>query len=174
MLQKELFSLQSLWDRKSELVGHRESLPLQEELCVEEGKREENTVMILLVFDSSVLQISKIDACMIETITALQQLECKMDAVTILDYRWILVQLIKLYMKVGIEPADLLCPVGSKTRIEDLAEKDAIKKSDAAREAFLAELALDSSKCGTNNLKHGNDKAKDKKRHKGHRKTNRI
>ncbi|KAK4768107.1 hypothetical protein SAY87_003248 [Trapa incisa] len=230
MLQKELFSLQSLCDRKSELVGHRESLHFQEELCVEEGKREENSddtsgssnyqeamknvlrekeslnanqfgdedafssppsqlldlesgknhnvepaqplhhvngyvevltqkqkdASLVEVFNSSVLQISKIDACMMKTITALQQLECKMDAVTMLDYRWILVPLIKLYMK---------------TCLEDLAEKDAIKKSDAAREAFLAELALDSSKGGTNNLKHGNDKAKDKKRHKEHRKT---
>ncbi|KAK4781982.1 hypothetical protein SAY86_016084 [Trapa natans] len=257
LLEKELFSLQTLCDRKSELVGHRESLHFKEELCVEEGKREENNsemsqrkyagvlikqkeellgygnddtfgssnyqavaVKSILreegslnvnqfgdedaytsplsylpdlesgenhdmeptkylhqvngcleiamhkqkdassfeVFDSSVVQISRIDACMMKTIMTLQQLECKMDTFTVLDYRWILVPLIKLYMK---------------TRIEDLAEKDAIKKSDAAREAFLAELALDSSKGvrgGTDNTKHGIDKAKDKKRHKEHKK----
>lgn len=55
-----------------------------------------------------------------------------------------------------------------KAHIEDLAEKDAIEKSDAAREAFLAELELDSKKGAGN----GNDsfkqmnKMKDKKKSK--------
>lgn len=43
-----------------------------------------------------------------------------------------------------------------------------MEKSDAAREAFLAELALDSNKAvrGGNDLKHGQEKTKDKKKHK--------
>ena len=57
--------------------------------------------------------------------------------------------------------------------LEDLAEKDAREKSDAATEAFLAELALDSKKV----VKGGNDKTrhtertKDKKKKKEQRKT---
>lgn len=57
--------------------------------------------------------------------------------------------------------------------MEDLAEKYAREKSDAAGEAFLAELALDSKKIG----KGGNEstrhveKTKDKKKNKDHRKT---
>lgn len=55
--------------------------------------------------------------------------------------------------------------------MEDLAEKDAREKSDAASEAFLAELALDSQKgtsAGAENSKHV--KLKDKKKNKESRK----
>lgn len=58
--------------------------------------------------------------------------------------------------------------------MEDLAEKDATEKSDAAREAFLAELALDSKKVargGSDISKHSNDKTKEKRKHKEYRKT---
>lgn len=51
--------------------------------------------------------------------------------------------------------------------MEALAEKDATEKSDAAREAFLAELALDSKKGGrgrNDNSKHTQEKSKDKKK----------
>ena len=56
--------------------------------------------------------------------------------------------------------------------MENIAEKYATKKSDAAREAFLAELALDSKK----HIVNGNDisrhdKSKEKKRSKDWRKT---
>lgn len=56
--------------------------------------------------------------------------------------------------------------------MEDLAEKDAKEKSDAASEAFLAELALDSKKPvkgGSESTKHV-EKTKDKKKNKDHRK----
>ncbi|KAL2321923.1 hypothetical protein Fmac_026302 [Flemingia macrophylla] len=56
--------------------------------------------------------------------------------------------------------------------LEDLAEKDAREKSDAASEAFLAELALDSKKAvkgGSENTRHV-EKTKDKKKNKDHRK----
>jgi hypothetical protein len=58
--------------------------------------------------------------------------------------------------------------------LEDLAEKDATEKSDAAREAFLAELALDSKKGGrggSDTSRHAHEKTKDKKKNKDHRKT---
>lgn len=58
-----------------------------------------------------------------------------------------------------------------QARLEDLAEKDAREKSDAAREAFLAELALDSKKgatAGVDNSKH--ERLKDKKKSKEGRK----
>lgn len=54
-----------------------------------------------------------------------------------------------------------------------MAEKDATKKSDAAREAFLAELALDSKKGirgGNDNSRHAHEKPKEKKRSKEFRK----
>ena len=57
--------------------------------------------------------------------------------------------------------------------MEDLAEKDATEKSDAAREAFLAELALDSKKDvrgGNDNSRHTQEKTKDKKKNKDYRK----
>lgn len=56
--------------------------------------------------------------------------------------------------------------------MEDLAEKDATEKSDAAREAFLAELARDSRKrnAGVDSSKHVNERTKDKKKSKDHRK----
>lgn len=59
-----------------------------------------------------------------------------------------------------------------KAHLEDLAEKDATEKSDAAREAFLAELALDSKKgtgSGNDNSKQMQDKMKDKKKSKDSR-----
>lgn len=58
-----------------------------------------------------------------------------------------------------------------QAHLEDLAEKDAREKSDAAREAFLAELAMDSKKginSAVDNSKH--EKAKDKKKSKDSRK----
>lgn len=58
--------------------------------------------------------------------------------------------------------------------MEDLAEKDATQKSDAAREAFLAELALDSKKGiggGTDTSRHLHEKSKEKKKNKDYRKT---
>lgn len=61
-----------------------------------------------------------------------------------------------------------------QSHLEDLAEKDATEKSDAAREAFLAELALDSKKGtggGSDNVKHMHEKTKDKKKNKDNRKT---
>lgn len=61
-----------------------------------------------------------------------------------------------------------------QAHLEDLAEKDATEKSDAAREAFLAELALDSKKSvrgGSDNSRHTHEKTKDKRKNKEYRKS---
>ena len=56
--------------------------------------------------------------------------------------------------------------------MEDLVDKDATEKSDAAREAFLAELALAEKKKINKggDSKQSQDKSKDKKRNKDNRK----
>jgi hypothetical protein len=58
--------------------------------------------------------------------------------------------------------------------LEKLAQKDATEKSDAAREAFLAELALDDSKKvvkgGSDNSRQAQEKTKEKKKNKDSRK----
>ncbi|XP_030531227.1 uncharacterized protein LOC115741459 isoform X2 [Rhodamnia argentea] len=104
-------------------------------------------------------EISKIDTRIMRNVAGMQQLELNLEALSVYDYRWIVLPLVKLYMK---------------THLEDLAEKDATKKSDAAREAFLAELALDSkkvSKGGSDTSRHAQERTKDRKRHKEYRKT---
>lgn len=56
--------------------------------------------------------------------------------------------------------------------MEDVAEKDATEKSDAARDAFLAELVRDSAKSssgGNEKSKHAHEKTKDKKKNKEYR-----
>lgn len=59
-----------------------------------------------------------------------------------------------------------------QARLEDLAEKDATRKSDAAREAFLAELARDPQKgaAGVDSLKHVHERTKERKKSKENRK----
>ncbi|KAK7265756.1 hypothetical protein RJT34_33379 [Clitoria ternatea] len=103
------------------------------------------------------IELSKIDARIIRNVTEMQQLEFKLGPISANDYRAILVPLVKSYLR---------------ALLEDLAEKDAREKSDAAREAFLAELALDSKKVvkgGSESTRHV-EKTKDKKKNKDHRK----
>lgn len=60
-----------------------------------------------------------------------------------------------------------------QAHLEELAEKDATEKSDAVREAFLAELDLHSKKAvkgGNDNLRHTQEKSKDKRKNKDYRK----
>ncbi|XP_054820604.1 uncharacterized protein LOC129319520 isoform X3 [Prosopis cineraria] len=104
------------------------------------------------------VELSKIDGRIMRNVTEMQQLELKLEPVSAFDYRAILLPLVKSYLR---------------ARLEDLAEKDATEKSDAAREAFLAELALDSKKGvkgGSDGAKHM-EKTKDKKKNKENRKT---
>ncbi|KAJ1379580.1 Ubiquitin specific protease domain [Sesbania bispinosa] len=104
------------------------------------------------------IELSKIDAQIMRNVTEMQQLELKLGPSSAYDYRVILLPLVKSYLR---------------ALLEDLAEKDATEKSDAAREALLAELAHDSKKIvkgGSENTRHM-EKTKDKKKNKDHRKT---
>ncbi|XP_057952027.1 uncharacterized protein LOC131146434 [Malania oleifera] len=104
------------------------------------------------------IELSKIDARIMRNVSGMQQLELNLDPVSAHDYRSILLHLVKSFLRV---------------HLEDLAEKYATEKSDAAREAFLAELALDSKKGtsgGSDNSRHVQDKAKEKKKNKEFRK----
>ncbi|KAL9831594.1 putative transcription factor C2H2 family [Arabidopsis thaliana] len=76
-------------------------------------------------------ELSRIDAQMMRNVTGMQQLELKLGPVSSNDYQIVLLPLVKSYMR---------------AHLEALAEKDATEKSDAAREALLVELALDSKK----------------------------
>ncbi|CAI9112340.1 OLC1v1012779C3 [Oldenlandia corymbosa var. corymbosa] len=123
----------------------------QVDSCVEVGiQRQKEHVSV---------ELSKIDARIMRVIAGMHQFEVKLEPVSAYDYRSILVPLMKSYMR---------------SHLEDLAERDATEKSDAAREAFLAELDLDSKK-GNNgvpdNLRHMHEKTKDKKKNKDFRKT---
>ncbi|XVF50204.1 hypothetical protein PTKIN_Ptkin04bG0077300 [Pterospermum kingtungense] len=105
------------------------------------------------------VELSKIDARIMRNVTGMQQLELKLEPVSAYDYRSIMFPLVKSYLR---------------AHLEDLAEKDATEKSDAAREAFLAELARDSKKSvrgGSDNSRHSQEKSKDKKKNKEFRKS---
>ncbi|VFQ86618.1 unnamed protein product [Cuscuta campestris] len=105
------------------------------------------------------IELSKIDARILCILSGVRHLELKLEPVSGNDYRRVVVPLVKSFMR---------------AYLESLAEKDATEKSDAAREAFLAELARDSKKSsggGSDNLKHGTEKVKDKKKSKDHRKS---
>ncbi|XP_034915397.1 uncharacterized protein [Populus alba] len=108
------------------------------------------------------IELSKIDAQIMRSVTGMQQLELKLESVSALDYRSILPPLVKSYMR---------------AHLEDLAEKDATEKSNAAREAFLAELALD-SKNGTQGRsdisRNTLEKGKDKRKNKEYKKTKEL
>ncbi|KAL9239545.1 hypothetical protein vseg_013855 [Gypsophila vaccaria] len=91
------------------------------------------------------IELIKVDAQMMHKVVNMNQLELKLEIVSVLDYRFILVPVVKSFMR---------------AHLEDLAEKDATEKSDAAREAFLAELDLDSKK---GSGKASQEKMKDRK-----------
>ncbi|XP_057806359.1 uncharacterized protein LOC131021265 [Salvia miltiorrhiza] len=96
-------------------------------------------------------EISKIDARIMRIVSGMQQLEVKLEAASYHDFRSILLPLVKSFVR---------------AHVEDLAEKDATKKSDAAREAFLAELAQDAKKGGAliNCSKHVHERTRDRKK----------
>ncbi|KAF3655732.1 putative LOB domain-containing protein 27-like [Capsicum annuum] len=104
------------------------------------------------------IELSKIDARIMRVVTGMQQLESKLEPASAHDYQRIVVPLLKSFLR---------------AHLEDLAEKDATEKSDAAREAFLAELARDSEKSlsgGNEKSKHAHERTKDKKKNKEYRK----
>ncbi|XP_052181152.1 uncharacterized protein LOC127794247 [Diospyros lotus] len=104
-------------------------------------------------------ELSKLDARMMQNLSGMQQMEVKLELVSAYDYQSILLPLIKSFLR---------------AHLEDLAAKDATEKSDAVREAFLAELALDSKKSsggGIDNSKYAHENTKDKRKNKENRKS---
>uniref|UniRef100_M1B0F4 Ubiquitin thiolesterase/ zinc ion binding n=1 Tax=Solanum tuberosum TaxID=4113 RepID=M1B0F4_SOLTU len=104
------------------------------------------------------IELSKVDARIMRVVAGMQQLRVDIEHACAQDHRRILVTLLKSYIR---------------AHLEDLAEKDATKKSDAASEALLAELAHDSKNSsggGNGCSKHTHEKIKDKKKSKEYRK----
>ncbi|KAJ4972883.1 hypothetical protein NE237_006057 [Protea cynaroides] len=103
------------------------------------------------------VELSKIDARIMRNVTGMQQLELKLGPFSAFDYREIMLPLVKSFMR---------------SHLEDLVDKDATEKSDAAREAFLAELARDAKNTnrGGDHSKHTQERLKDKKKNKDYRK----
>ncbi|KAJ6672489.1 UBIQUITIN SPECIFIC PROTEINASE [Salix viminalis] len=193
-LEKEFYHLQSLYERKCEHLSYEQALQAVEDLCLEEGnKRETDTLYEHRSYDSALrqrreklvenehdalfissrfekllssdrkeqlsIELSKIDAQIMRIVTGMQQLELKLELVSAFDYQSILPSLVKSYMR---------------AHLDDLAEKKAIEKSNAAREAFLAELALDSKKSTqgrSDNSRNTLEKGKDKRKNKDYKKT---
>ncbi|KAL6977034.1 hypothetical protein U1Q18_025828, partial [Sarracenia purpurea var. burkii] len=165
-LEKEFYHLQSMYERKCEHLSYEEAVQAVEDLCLEEGKKREHVTEFrreeLIESDNDVMFISnrfELDAIsnilkeaetlnlnqfgFEDTCSSVTSHICDLESSDDEDWR----------------AKDHLHQVDSciEARLEDLAEKDATKKSDAVREAFLAELALDSRKGsggGGDNSKH--------------------
>ncbi|CAA7395309.1 unnamed protein product [Spirodela intermedia] len=108
------------------------------------------------------LELSKIDARIMCNVTRLRLLESRLGPALSFDYRLVLLPLMKSFIR---------------SHLEDLVDKEAMEKSDAAREAFLAELALDAKKnvrktCEQSKLTQ--EKLKDKRKGREHRKSKDI
>ncbi|KAJ6839604.1 uncharacterized protein M6B38_314385 [Iris pallida] len=106
------------------------------------------------------VELNKIDAKIMRNVTNMQQLELKLGPASAFDYRTIVLPLVKSFLRM---------------HLEELVDKDATEKSDAAREALLVELALAEKK----NIKVGEskqmqDKSKDKKKNKDNKKAKDI
>ncbi|GAB2240662.1 hypothetical protein Droror1_Dr00021180 [Drosera rotundifolia] len=100
------------------------------------------------------VEISRLDARILRNLASMHQLELKLDPVSALDYRSILLPLVESFMR---------------AHLEDLAEKDATEKSDAASKMLLAELARNEKKGsggGSENTRSLQEKMKDKKKNR--------
>uniref|UniRef100_A0A0E0CVM8 USP domain-containing protein n=1 Tax=Oryza meridionalis TaxID=40149 RepID=A0A0E0CVM8_9ORYZ len=104
------------------------------------------------------MELNKIDARIMRISAVIEQLKLKLGPGSVLDYRTILLPLLKSFLR---------------THLEELVDKDARERSDAASEAFLAELALDAKRNANkvSDTKQSNDKSKDKKKVKDSRKS---
>ncbi|KAK1363366.1 Inactive ubiquitin carboxyl-terminal hydrolase 54 [Heracleum sosnowskyi] len=102
-------------------------------------------------------EFNKTEEKLLKSVAEMYNVKVQLEAASAHDYRLILVPLLKSFIR---------------ARLEDLAEKYATEKSDAAREAFLAELAVDSTKHFVNrNDGARHDKSKEKKKNKDSRKS---
>ncbi|KAL6648750.1 hypothetical protein ACP70R_012974 [Stipagrostis hirtigluma subsp. patula] len=120
-----------------------------------------DSVVMLVVSklkDQIIIELSKIEARIMRNVAVMQELEHKLGPALALDYRTILIPLMKSFLQ---------------SHLEELVDKDARERSDAAREAFLAELALDAKKNASkgSDAKQSHDKSKDKKKLKDSRRS---
>ncbi|KAI3954017.1 hypothetical protein MKW98_017841 [Papaver atlanticum] len=102
-------------------------------------------------------EVIRIDGIMQLTVTDLQNLELEIAPLSSYSFREIILPLIQSFLQ---------------AHLEELVAKDAKEKSDAAREALLAELELEAKK-GIHkggDSKHNQGKMKDKKKIRDHRK----
>ncbi|PKA49357.1 hypothetical protein AXF42_Ash014259 [Apostasia shenzhenica] len=102
-------------------------------------------------------ELCKIDSKILRNVNDMQQLEHKLGNASSFDYQTITIPLVKCFLR---------------KHLESLVDKAATEKSDAAREAFLAELALNEKK-NVNmfiDSKQTHEKSKDKKKGKDSRK----
>ncbi|KAG6512868.1 hypothetical protein ZIOFF_031002 [Zingiber officinale] len=104
------------------------------------------------------VELNKIDARIMHNVSGMQRLEVKLGPASAMDYRTVILPLVKSFIRF---------------HLEDLVDRDAREKSDAAREAFLAELAQDAKKNANkgNDTKHAHEKSKEKKKNKDYRKS---
>ncbi|XP_062209984.1 uncharacterized protein LOC133911660 [Phragmites australis] len=107
------------------------------------------------------IELGKIDARIMRNVAVMQQLEHKLGPASALDYRTILLPVMKSFLQ---------------SHLEELVDKDARERSDAAREAFLAELALDAEKNASKggDMKQSTEKSKDKKKFKDSRRSKEL
>lgn len=108
-------------------------------------------VVVSKMKEQITMELSKIDAKIMRNVAVMHQLEHKLGPASSLDYRTVLIPLMKSFLQ---------------THLEELVDKDARERSDAAREAFLAELALDAKKNASNH-----EKSKEKKKLKDSRRS---
>ncbi|CAL4912733.1 unnamed protein product [Urochloa decumbens] len=104
------------------------------------------------------MELDKGDPKIMRSVAVMHQLEHKLGPASYLDYRMILIPLMKSFLQ---------------SHLEELVDKDARERSDAAREAFLAELALDAKKNASKggDMKQFQEKSKDKKKSKDSRRS---
>ncbi|KAM0849878.1 hypothetical protein ACQ4PT_053486 [Festuca glaucescens] len=104
------------------------------------------------------IELCKLDAKIMRSVAVMQQLDLKFKRAALLDFQTILLPLLKSFLR---------------SRLEELVDKEATERSDAARDAFLAELALDAEKNanqgGDKKLSH--EKPKDKRKMKDSRRS---
>ncbi|KAK8958855.1 hypothetical protein KSP40_PGU009913 [Platanthera guangdongensis] len=103
------------------------------------------------------IELNKTDAKIMRNVNGMQQLELKLGPASSFDYRMIIIPLVKFFLRL---------------RLEALVDKAATEKSDATREALLAELALDEKRNINKGVdsKQSHEKLKEKKKSKDWRK----
>ncbi|KAF3326332.1 Inactive ubiquitin carboxyl-terminal hydrolase 54 [Carex littledalei] len=105
--------------------------------------------------DNISAELNKLDVRIMRGVAGMRLLEPKLGPASLFDYRFVLIPIIKSFLR---------------TRLEELVDKDAKARSDAAREAFLAELAKDDEK-NSSESKQLNEKSKEKKKSRDYRKS---